>query len=562
MFKDFAQKGAVANVKGKRKKEIVAELEATLVRANDPDGDSGRLLNAWLGGKAAVATGKCTMERVEITYDGTEPIFWRERDGLFTPTVYGLWQVPRLLPRVIVIPNAVSFLAKGADLMAPGLSSSESLDGLLVGDVVAVVPLGMQAIGVGRLAMDARQLEASGRKGKVVRMVHTVGDALWEAGSRRQPGADPLWTHRASAAAEDDASSDEASSERSEAESGRSEGKGKERAEETPSDPMCGYTMEELFKYVLVCCLRRIKDKELPMLVSTFTTQTLRAWRPPGTTLDVKQTSWKKMGAFFEAMHKEHLVRVKELSKGVASIVDINRRHDWFSDFRPDRRLPVGPNNVAPAAGATAAVQRIRVEELYAPLKHIRPIFRELGETRSEPLYSKASLQQFLTQACSARGLLDGNKVRVDALQQKVAGARAAGDGTVSMEELVECYMANGLKPTQAIIHPGDRVILKKGASLEKMRISTARVRNNKLLTTLTGADVIGFDVEELARDFQKRFASSTTVTAAESKTSKQAIDIQGDVVDRLVASLVKDYGVPKDLIDAPSKKKKGKGKK
>ncbi len=86
------------------------------------------------------------------------------------------------LPRLVVDRGAAKAVARGADLMAPGVRSVEGE--FKAGDVVAIVDeqTGV-AVAVARALEDAprirERMEAKG-KGKVAENVHHVGDDVWE----------------------------------------------------------------------------------------------------------------------------------------------------------------------------------------------------------------------------------------------------------------------------------------------------------------------------------------------------------------------------------------------
>jgi len=48
---------------------------------------------------------------------------------------------------------------------------------------------------------------------------------------------------------------------------------------------------------------------------------------PAGSSLDVKKSSYKKLSKFLAEMQRTGFVQVKELSKGVESIIAINQDH-------------------------------------------------------------------------------------------------------------------------------------------------------------------------------------------------------------------------------------------
>jgi len=87
------------------------------------------------------------------------------------------------LPRLVVDRGAAKAVARGADLMAPGVKRVEGEFG--AGDVVAIVDEQTgAAVAVARALEDAavirEKVESRGR-GKVAENIHHVGDDVWEA---------------------------------------------------------------------------------------------------------------------------------------------------------------------------------------------------------------------------------------------------------------------------------------------------------------------------------------------------------------------------------------------
>uniref|UniRef100_A0A8C5N9V2 DM2 domain-containing protein n=1 Tax=Gouania willdenowi TaxID=441366 RepID=A0A8C5N9V2_GOUWI len=72
----------------------------------------------------------------------------------------------------------------------------------------------------------------------------------------------------------------------------------------------------------------RVKKSELPLLTSTFLRNHMFSCCPSGKQIDIKKSSYKKLSKFLQAMQQQHhLVRVKELTKGVESIVEVDWKH-------------------------------------------------------------------------------------------------------------------------------------------------------------------------------------------------------------------------------------------
>jgi len=118
-------------------------------------------------------------------------------------------------------------------------------------------------------------------------------------------------------------------------------------------------SMDELLEAALLLALRRtVKDKDLPILASTFYAQHMQPLKPRGLAIDIKHSSHKKvrpmrllrarrcpptdtprlylvllpvgdgqLSKFLAAMEKKGLITTKE-TKGVISITAINRTHE------------------------------------------------------------------------------------------------------------------------------------------------------------------------------------------------------------------------------------------
>ncbi|MEM0359457.1 MAG: DUF1947 domain-containing protein [Candidatus Hadarchaeales archaeon] len=83
----------------------------------------------------------------------------------------------RLKRKVVVDMGAVPHLARGADVMSPGVVRVEGE--IKPGEIVAVVDERHgKALAVGEALVAGGEM--MGRKGKVVRNLHHVGDAIWK----------------------------------------------------------------------------------------------------------------------------------------------------------------------------------------------------------------------------------------------------------------------------------------------------------------------------------------------------------------------------------------------
>ncbi len=71
---------------------------------------------------------------------------------------------------------------------------------------------------------------------------------------------------------------------------------------------------------------------------------------PPNTVLDVKKSSFKKLSKFLEEKERNGLLHIKELQKGVESIISVDYEHEFIAKHRvvryhkenKHRQVPVG----------------------------------------------------------------------------------------------------------------------------------------------------------------------------------------------------------------------------
>ena len=379
---------------------------------------------------------------------GRDPVLL-EIGGRLLPTVYTLWRHPDLLYTFTTHGPVVRKLRGGADLMLPGVvvrdreCGARAFGKLAKGQPVAVNTEENRApAAVGWAARDSQDLYMAGGRGKAVLMVHVVGDLLWEMGSRRQPpelgppGGEP----------EVEWGDDVEKQEGARAEDGTAAGDGPAAAEAAGDAPAAGEddsegatlsfqnlrvedddenptpaadpepqpeppqpaSMDELlydaFRQAWRTTAKRI---ELPVLVSNFYAQHMQpnSQKP----LDVKKSSYKKISKFLEKMQKDGLVQVKELSKGVQSIVSVKMDHPEIRSYKVQEICrDESPEPEPDTAGSSRSRPIERIEELYIVSGNVAPVFKELKLAKGTPL-SAQEVRKQLTQYVKNKELQNQN---------------------------------------------------------------------------------------------------------------------------------------------------------
>lgn len=118
-------------------------------------------------------------EKGEVVFADGVPWLFRAGEGrVLAPTLH-LLLARQFLREIAIDMPAVRFIANGADVMRPGIV--RIADGIEKGQAVCIVderhgkPL---AVGLALFSSEEMRALASG---KVIKTVHHVGDALWEA---------------------------------------------------------------------------------------------------------------------------------------------------------------------------------------------------------------------------------------------------------------------------------------------------------------------------------------------------------------------------------------------
>jgi predicted ribosome-associated RNA-binding protein Tma20 len=105
------------------------------------------------------------------------------------PTIFALWQLPHLLPRLIVHSPVATKLIGGADLFAPGVIRIESTTLVQRGSLVSICVAQNDApFAVGQLLVDPNILKSQqAREGKAVKIMHCYCDELWQYSDKSVP---------------------------------------------------------------------------------------------------------------------------------------------------------------------------------------------------------------------------------------------------------------------------------------------------------------------------------------------------------------------------------------
>uniref|UniRef100_A0A8C5BDR1 Eukaryotic translation initiation factor 2D n=1 Tax=Gadus morhua TaxID=8049 RepID=A0A8C5BDR1_GADMO len=139
-----------------------------------------------------------------------------------------------------------------------------------------------------------------------------------------------------------------------------------------------GVSMDALLLQCFLHALKsKVKKSELPLLTSSFLRNHMFPCCPNGKQLDIKKSSYKKLSKFLQTMQQQHrVVRVKELTKGVESLVEV----DW--------KNPVKGTVLQPGEVRAIITEYVKANELVDENNknyvHINPILCDCLLEKSE----------------------------------------------------------------------------------------------------------------------------------------------------------------------------------
>lgn len=507
-------------------------------------------------------------DAVTVYMSGGNPILFELEKNLY-PTVYTLWSYPDLLPTFTTWPLVLEKLAGGADLMLPGVVVPPTgLPPVQQGDLCAIALVGNRApVAIGVAAMSTAQMLASGLKGKGFSVLHTYQDHLWKSGDKSAPPAiAPLAVNPTDSSEEkvDLGLQGNLSSLTLEGEEETRKVHHSEASEDTSSgalsqDSSDGKPLQEQMDELLQQCFlhalkSRVKKADLPLLTSTLLGSHMFSCCPEGQQLDIKKSSYKKLSKFLQHMQQEQIVQVKELSKGVESIVTVDWRHPRITSFViPEPSLT---SQTVQEGSREQPYHPPDIKFLYCVPANMTQLFQESGHKKGNTLEG-SEVRRIIIDYAKRNNLVDAdnkNLVKLDPIlcdclleknEQHVV-MKLPWDGL-----LTRCLQ--NMQPAYQVTFPGQEPILKKG-KLCPIDITLAQKSYNKKVTVVRNLETYGLDPCSVAAILQQRCQASTIVSPAPGAKDSLQVQIQGNQIYHLGQLLLEEYRLPGKYIQGLEK--------
>ncbi|XP_026189443.1 eukaryotic translation initiation factor 2D isoform X1 [Mastacembelus armatus] len=547
-------------------------------------------------------------DAVTIYVLNKNPLFFELEKRLY-PTVYVLWRLPALLQTFRTWPPVLQKLIGGADLMLPGVVvPSSGLPKVDQGDCCAVSVVNNRApVAVGTAAVSSAEMNNLGMKGRGVCVLHTYMDNLWAFGDKSGPPSLPDVESEGQGVNTEESEADEEDEEEE-----RKEVKMHEEEEQSPgemvTDQVCSGT-EELSlaekeedkgeksneeeeenqgdqktpqvimdALLLQCFLHALKSKvkksELPLLTSTFLRNHMFSCCPSGKQLDIKKSSYKKLSKFLQAMQQQYnLVQVKELTKGVESIVEVDWKHPELRSFVVPEETDVEATLVKDGEEGDTPYHPPEITTLYCVSARLEPLFLDANK-RKGTILQPAEVRNIVTEYVKKNELVhENNKNHFSILlpydshvtvnptlcdcllekseYQEVVSLKWDDLFSRTLGRMQQCYQ---------VVFPGQAPRIKKG-HIEPIDISVASRGSNKKVTLIKNLEVYGLDPAVVATALQHRVQASSVLQPVPGAKDKVLVQIQGNQIHHIGNLLLEHYHIPRKYIQGLDKALKG-GKK
>lgn len=513
------------------------------------------------------------------------PIFFEVERKLY-PTVYTLWLFSDLLPVFTTWPAVLQKLAGGADLMLPGVVVPPSgLPGVKQGDLCAITVVRNRApVGIGTATMSTAEMLEAGMKGKGLSVFHTYTDQLWAFGDKSSPPTiapsdpEPADSEEHSEGSEGAEEEEEPSPSTDTAartlqdlqttphcpEPEEKAGEGSEEAEEDGRTPQ-----EQMDELLLQCFLHalkiKVKKSDLPLLTSTFLRNHMFACCPSGKQLDIKKSSYKKLSKFLQCMQQQRkLIQVKELSKGVESIVEVDWKHREIRSFSVSEGSVLEEAPEESCRDAEKPYHPPEISTLYSVSTRLLPLFRD-AQLKKGAVLTAAEVRTIITNYVKSNELVDEinknyvtiNPILCDSLLDKQEYQEIE---KLKWDDLFNRCL-DRMQHCHQLLFPGQEPIIRKG-HIEPIDITIVSRGSNKKVTLIKNLELYGLEPHSIASILQQRVQASSAVNPLPGSKDKVLVQIQGNQLVHVGRLLVDEYKIPQkhilglDKAPKPGKKK------
>ncbi|XP_040193461.1 eukaryotic translation initiation factor 2D isoform X1 [Rana temporaria] len=312
-------------------------------------------------------------------------------------------------------------------------------------------------------------------------------------------------------------------------------------------------TMDDLLHQCFFHALKyKVKKSDLPLLTSAFLRNYLFACCPEGQQVDIKKSSYKKLSKFLQAMQQRNILQVKELSKGVESIVEIHWKHpDVISFVAPETVLPLETCETSDG-GRKQPYQPPEILSLYGINAKMLPLFQASGHRKGDLLTPNDVRSVIITYVKTNELVHSDNKnfVTVDPIIcDCLLNASEKYDLLLLKWDDLVTRCLERMQPSHRVSFPGSSPVVRKG-NIEAIDVAVAQRGSNKKVTIIKNLELYGLDPVSVGSLLQQRVQASFSCTVLPGTKDRVQVQIQGNQVSQTGKLLVEHFKIPRKYIN------------
>lgn len=547
MFSKPASFKPSAAIKNSERKNVLAKIEKQCGIQDVTLEEKQLLLSKSVQAANALSHGK---DKVVVYSDNQLPI-WILYKSQYIPTVALLARLPleqqlMLLPAVYTVPRTVQFLQNGADFMVPGIFGDLPSGPIKPGTCVQIRDLESQSVMATGIALrDLSEIKKSD-SGKCIQTVSVVGDKLTPKTHLGKPfasaGSDEQKEPRIDSSARIAVLEPEAKPKVESAVPGNAAPEeklpevenlsvavtveGDDKVEEAQEDLVLK-EVDEAFMYAVNKVIRQPRHT-YPMTMSGFATLLTENMPYEHSQLNIRNTSFKKMGKLLKHSEKMGLVTCRDRQGGETIVTGVNVPQN---EIEPE--IPIRKNKKQ-----ASAADRMSALLSYKPKPSLRRIMDP--ELAKLDLHDAGSLRKQILNYITKENLFyEGHEINVNEPLRDALGLRQ-NVPTIKRED-VGPLVVKQCSPFHKIVGPeqkSEEVNWTKG-SVPSITLKTERRGGNKMVTLVHTSGLSSFKISanELADELRHVCAGSSTVTDVK---GTNCIVVQGSHIPKIVKVLEK----------------------
>ncbi|VDK39338.1 unnamed protein product [Taenia asiatica] len=556
-LKPFKIRSSVALREKKRRELIQKVMEDLHVSAEDAD----VIFKDKVVSEIKIHT-STRHDIVSYLFDGVPLVFMYECQ--IVPTVFILSLLASSnVPILYTHDDVMDRIFAGSDLMMPDVIRDEPfgyhISTLRKSSICSVATIAEKAahgqcskpLAVGICTRSAAEFKAAGDKGKAILILHTLHDKLTELCPPHLLNSYKL-TDKIEISIKPPTPSDVPID---------------EPIIEDGSPELDG---DELLMFCFLHALRSLKPTDLPLPVNVFYAKHMKSDCPNGEKVDIRKTSYKKVGVFLEKMAAEGILTLETVDVGITWLTAFQKDHPKLKEL--EQALPelAKSSDITGGGGgsffADATNSKFVVDNFYfgpPVLKEVRiitsriaPFFASAGYRTGDGIEQSniCRIVGAYVDSNNLRSSGNGDLINVDDLLVRICEPnllRESPESTlaephfqITFQDLITS-LTKGLKAAYRITYPPESGLVPVITTNNKSpKLNLYEVRQSgKDVTRIAGLNTFGIDPKPFSRYIQTKLACSANLTEDPRYGNSTVVQAQGRHITALSKMLT---GLPK----------------